>query len=338
MTLVDVPPPPPPPPPPPLPPLPAAQARRRFDWLSALTLVGVVGVAAIVRSTVAVVLALFVIVVPFERLFPRHRQPLRRAGLAIDLAYALTSTALQAAAIAFGLVLGVVSLLWVPGLLVRPLVSALPAGARMLIGAVLFDFLIYWVHRFSHEVPFLWRFHKIHHSSARLDWITAFRGHPMDGVFLTPLFVFLLAAGFDARTTGVLFVAQAVIGLFLHANVRWRWRPLHRVVITPELHHWHHSNHVEAHNSNYTTFLPLWDIVFGTYFMPRDGRRPWVYGVSEPIPGRFLAQLWLPFRGLANPVRAARHPVRAARALFASLRRGVRQMTRVARGLPALGS
>lgn len=292
----------------------------------------------VARSTIALVVVVFVVVVPFERLFPRHRQPLRRAGLAVDLAYALTSTALQLVGLAFGVVLGIGSLLWVPGLLLRPLVAAVPAPLRMVVGVVLFDFLVYWVHRFAHEVPFMWRFHKVHHSSAQLDWVTAFRGHPMDGVFLAPLFVFLLAAGFDGRATGALLVAQVLIGLFLHANVRWRWRPLHRVVITPELHHWHHSDHPEAYSSNYTTFLPLWDIVFGTYFMPDDGRRPSVYGVSEPVPARFFAQLWWPFRGLRDPRRALRHPVQEARATAGAVGRGMRQMARVATGRAALGS
>ena len=71
----------------------------------------------------------------------------------------------------------------------------------------------------------------------------------------------------------MLAVVQIVTGLFLHANVRWRWRPLHRVVITPEFHHWHHADEAVADNSNYSVFLPVWDILFGTYLMPAD-RRP----------------------------------------------------------------
>jgi len=113
----------------------------------------------------------------------------------------------------------------------------------------------------------------VHHSTEQLDWVSGFRNHPFDGAIVAPPFFFLIAAGFDATFTGVLAVVQLVTGLFLHANVRWRWRPLHRIVITPEFHHWHHANETDAHNSNYSVFLPLWDIVFGTYYMPATNGR-----------------------------------------------------------------
>jgi hypothetical protein len=89
---------------------------------------------------------------------------------------------------------------------------------------------------------------------------------------------------------------QFVTGLFLHANVRWRWRPLHRIVITPEFHHWHHANEADARNTNYSVFLPLWDIVFGTYSMP-NSKRPLRYGVSDPMPTTMLGQFHYPFTG-----------------------------------------
>ena len=149
---------------------------------------------------------------------------------------------------------------------------ALASGitTRPFVGIALFDMAIYWVHRCSHEVPALWKFHSVHHSTVHLDWISGFRNHPFDGAIVAPPFFFLFAAGFDATFTGALAVIQIVLGLFLHANVRWRLRPLHRVVITPEFHHWRHANEVEAHNSNYSVFLPLWDMVFGTYYMSRN--------------------------------------------------------------------
>ena len=100
--------------------------------------------------------------------------------------------------------------------------------------------------------------------------------------------------------------------MFLHANVRWRLRPLHRFVITPEFHHWHHANEVDAHNSNYSVFLPLWDIVFGTYYMPRN-KRPLVYGISEDMPDGLIPQLRQPLRGMGNPLRVIRHPIRSLR-------------------------
>ena len=162
-------------------------------------------------------------------------------------------------------------------------------------------------------MPALWRFHAVHHSTEHLDWISGFRNHPFDGAIVAPPFFFLLAAGFDATFTGALAVVQIVLGLFLHANVRWRLRPLHRLVITPEFHHWHHANEIDAHNSNYSVFLPLWDIVFGTYYMPRN-KRPLRYGVGEPIPITMAGQFRCPFQNVRSPGAGIRHPWKAFRA------------------------
>ena len=89
--------------------------------------------------------------------------------------------------------------------------------------------------------------------------------------------------------TGILTVLQLVTGIFLHANVRWRWR-LRKLIITPDFHHWHHANEAGAINSNYSVFLPAWDLAFGTWFMPED-RRPQVYGIDEYMPPTMLAQV-----------------------------------------------
>jgi sterol desaturase/sphingolipid hydroxylase (fatty acid hydroxylase superfamily) len=252
---------------------------------------------AFTREPLAAIAVLFVVIVPFERIFPRHRQKFRRPHLGTDLAYALLSTPLNFIGVAAGLALAVLSTAWVPALLLRPVVGSLPGPARVLVGLLLFDLVIYWGHRASHEIGFLWRFHSVHHSTEHLDWVSGFRTHPFDGILIAPPFVFLVVAGFSPEFSGVLLVVQAVLGLFLHANVRWRLRPLHRFVITPEFHHWHHSNEADAHHTNYSVFLPVWDIVFRTYRMPAD-RRPTVYGVTPQLPDGIAAQLVHPLRGL----------------------------------------
>jgi sterol desaturase/sphingolipid hydroxylase (fatty acid hydroxylase superfamily) len=314
----------------PRPPLPAQAPAplpsRRQRWTRRLLTAFGVGVAlAVDASPVVTVLLVFVLVVPFERLFPRADQPLRRPHLGTDIAFALATTPLNALGIIVGVAISALSLLWLPGLALRPLTAMLPPLPRALAAIVLFDLLIYWTHRFSHEVPFLWRFHRVHHSTVHLDWVSGFRTHPFDGILLAPAFVFLLAAGFTPAFSGLLVIIQIATGLFLHANVRWRWRPLHKVVITPEFHHWHHANEVGAHNSNYSVFLPVWDVAFGTYFMP-TGRRPQRYGVDEPTPAGMIAKLWWPMRGLRNPLRMVRHPWRATREVLTMIRRGLRQM------------
>jgi sterol desaturase/sphingolipid hydroxylase (fatty acid hydroxylase superfamily) len=145
-----------------------------------------------------------------------------------------------------------------------------------------------------------------------MDWVSGFWNHPFDGAIVAPPLIFLIAASFSPQFSGTLAIIQIVTGLFLHANVRWRWRPLHRLVITPEFHHWHHANERDAINSNYSVFLPLWDIIFGTYYMPKD-KRPRRYGISEPMPDGIVAQLKHPLRGMGNPLRVVAHPIRSTK-------------------------
>lgn len=284
------------------------------------------------RSGLFVVPLLFVIVVPFEKLFPRHRQSLRRPQLSTDLAYGLAAPGLGLLSLFVGVAIGVVSLAWVPGLLLRPLVSLLPPTVKLVLGVLLVDLAAYWIHRFNHEVPFLWRFHAVHHSSEQLDWVSGLRGHPLDGALAAPPFVLLAVAGFPIKFVGAAAAIQIVLGLFLHANVRWRWRVLQRVVATPEFHHWHHE--ASAHNTNYAALLPLWDQVFGTYDVPGD-RRPARYGVDEAVPAGLVNQLRWPLHDVP-PLRrmltaGVRHPRRSAQQLTRSVRRGLRQVAASAR-------
>jgi sterol desaturase/sphingolipid hydroxylase (fatty acid hydroxylase superfamily) len=312
----------------------------RPRWLRPASLLAALGIAAWLAfglGPVFGVVLLFVVIVPFEKLFPRHRQRVRRPHLGTDIAYALVATPLTTVGLVVGIVISAVSLAWIPGLLLRPLVLAIPTLPRLLLGIVLFDLVLYWAHRFAHEVPFLWRFHKIHHSTEHLDWISGFRAHPFDGVLLAPPFALLLVAGFDPDAAGALVVIQVVFALFLHANVRWRLRPLQKLVATPEFHHWHHTNQPEAIHANYAALLPVNDLLFGTYYVPRD-RRPSVYGVDDAITPGIIGQLWDPFRGLRKPWRFVRHPVAGARDLSRMLRGGLGQLVSSARRSPGPGT
>jgi sterol desaturase/sphingolipid hydroxylase (fatty acid hydroxylase superfamily) len=299
-------------------------------------LIAVAATLAVSIDPLLAVAALFVVLAPFEKLFPRHRQKVRRPHLATDVGFALLAGPLGVVSVVVGIIIGVLCLAWLPGLALRPLVTALPDVGRLMIGFVLFDLVAYWVHRLSHTIAFLWRFHQVHHSTETLDWVSGFRVHPLDGALAVPPVVLLLAAGFSPEASGALAIAQLVVGLFLHANVRWRLRPLQRIVATPEFHHWHHERGSEAHNTNFGAFLPLWDQIWGTYCVPND-RRPERYGVDPALPAGVVAQLWYPLRGLRNPLRDLRHPVRGVRHLAAALRRGAGQV-RLATRRPSVES
>jgi sterol desaturase/sphingolipid hydroxylase (fatty acid hydroxylase superfamily) len=273
----------------------------------------VVITAVVSPSALVVIPLLFVVVVPFEKLFPRHRQPIRRPGLGTDIAYAVLAGPLKIVQMVMWVPVAVVSLLWLPALALRPLVLAVPGPVRLVIGLVLFDFLAYWAHRFAHQIPMLWRFHAIHHTPRHMDWIAGLRAHPMDGVVFAPVFMILFVAGFDPEPTGALFLVTVFAQFFVHANVRWRLRPLQKIIVTPEFHHWHHCAEPRPQNSNHASLLPVWDLLFGTWYMPPD-RRPADYGVREPIPDGFVHQMLHPMYGLGPRLRwALRHPWRAVR-------------------------
>ena len=306
---------------------PVTPPRRLVRWGFRLAALAAIGIAvALDQSTIFVVALLFVLVVPFEKMFPRHRgQRIRRPLAALDVRYALVNPLLNVVGITFAVAVALVSLAWLPGLALRPLVSMLPGWATITLAVVLFDMLTYWGHRWMHEVPQLWRFHAIHHSTEHLDWISGFRLHPLDGIVIAPPAVFLLVAGIEPEVVGALAVLQVAVGLFLHANVRWRLRPLHRLVATPEFHHWHHANEPDAHCTNYSGLFPIWDQVFGTYSMPRT-KRPVRYGVDDPVPPTMRGQLMFPFRGMPKVRTMLRHPWR-------TFRTGVRGVRTIAEGV-----
>lgn len=134
------------------------------------------------------------------------------------------------------------------------------------------DLLTYWYHRASHSVPWLWAFHRVHHSTLELDWLAAHREHPIDG-FLTQLAMNLpaLALGVDLSTLAWLVVFRGVWATFIHSNVRLPLGPLRWLVGAPELHHWHHAL-VDRTEHNFSNLAPWTDILFGTYHCPSHQR------------------------------------------------------------------
>ncbi len=291
---------------------------------------------------------LFALVAPFEKLYPRQKgQRLRRPLAGSDIAFALMSPVLNVVGVTAAILIGGLSLFWLPGLAVRPIVAAIPTSLVPVVAFLLFDFLGYWTHRWAHEVPFLWRFHAVHHSPEHMDWVSGFRIHPFDGVLIAPAFFFFLAAGFDVELTGILAVFQVVLGLFFHANVRVRWRWLDRLAANPEFHHWHHANEPDAIGHNYAPALPWWDLAFGTFFMPHhsSGRRPNRYGIDEFLPTRLIGKLTYPCRGARqhlvlwrHPIRGARICARGARSLLGDVWRSTRRPTRSVRRETTPGS
>jgi len=266
---------------------------------------------SVLRVCVWLVL-LSVIFLPLERLFALHRQKIFRKAILTDVAYYFLNSLVP------GFLLGapVALLAWlvhhaIPGA-VTSAVAAWPGWFRVVAALVVGDFGAYWGHRWSHEIPFLWRFHAIHHSAEHVDFLVSTRAHPVDMVFvrlcaLVPVYVLGLAApvrgGASLVPVWMLLLAM-VWGFFIHANLRWRFGPLEWLIATPAFHLWHHTNEGPGRvNNNYAALLPWVDRLFGTLYLPKN-QQPARYGINERLPSGFLGQLLWPL--LMQP--AAGHP------------------------------
>jgi sterol desaturase/sphingolipid hydroxylase (fatty acid hydroxylase superfamily) len=137
----------------------------------------------------------------------------------------------------------------------------------------------------------------VHHSSEELDWLSSVRVHPVNEAVdkIAPA-VPILFLGFDPTVTVGVTGFLTFYAIFLHADVDWDFGPLRSVIATPVFHRWHHSKDPAAIDKNFAGLLPLWDILFGTYYMPKD-RMPQDFGVPEKVPTGYFGQLWHPFAG-----------------------------------------
>ena len=138
-----------------------------------------------------------------------------------------------------------------------------PYGAQLMTAIFLSDMCIYWGHRLSHQVPFLWRFHRVHHTAPDLDWLAAHREHPVDNLYtrtIENLPIFLL--GFPLETIAGFVMFRGLWGLFIHSNINIKLGGLKYLIGSPHLHHWHHAK--ENPHCNYANLMPLMDVIFGT--------------------------------------------------------------------------
>jgi len=252
------------------------------------------------------VLFLALIFVPMERVFARlTEQPIFRAGWRTDLAHFFVSHLLVQVTVLLTMLPAAVFFLWAVHPAVQSAVAGQPLWLQFLEILFVADFSEYWVHRAFHRVPWLWKFHAIHHSSTAMDWLAGSRMHLADIVITRGLtFVPLFVLGFAQAAVYAYLVFVSFHAVFIHANVNFHFGALAQAIVTPQFHHWHHSAQFEAVDKNFAVHLPWLDRLFGSYHMP-PGEWPARYGIAgKPIPENYFRQLAFPFQGRAKDRRS----------------------------------
>lgn len=155
-------------------------------------------------------------------------------------------------------------------------VMSWPIWAHLLIGFVVRDFVQWWVHRLLHKVPFLWEFHKVHHSVEQMGFAAHLRYHWMENVvYRTIEYIPLALIGIGLRDFFVIHIFTLAMGHFNHSNFRIPLGPFKYVFNNPEMHIWHHAYDLPKERRtgvNFGLTLSIWDYLFKTNYIPYDGK------------------------------------------------------------------
>ncbi|MDB4989693.1 MAG: fatty acid hydroxylase [Myxococcaceae bacterium] len=159
------------------------------------------------------------------------------------------------------------------------------------------DLVQYWTHRAYHEVPYLWRFHAVHHSTEVLDWLAGSRMHMLELlVTRTAILGPICVLGFSRPVMDAYILVVGFQAVFNHANVSLPWGFMRHVIVTPDFHHWHHSSDRAAIDRNYAAHFAFLDALFGTKVQSEQAF-PAAYGVvGDFMPEGFVRQQLFPFR------------------------------------------
>lgn len=242
-----------------------------------------------------------IVFVPIERLLGRREQPIFRHEWREDLLYFLISS----------LMVQVLTLLsMAPAMAIlrhtdwggfRKLIASQPVVVQFLEITFLADLVQYWVHRLFHRIPWLWKFHAVHHSARTMDWLASSRMHLIEivvlrGATVIPMYVM----GFTEPALYAYLIFVYFLSALVHSNLHVSFGPLERFLVTPRFHHWHHGAEKQAVDINFAVHFPMLDRMFGTHFLPEDGRWPEGYGIhNHPVPKGIIGQFLYPFRRTA---------------------------------------
>lgn len=151
-----------------------------------------------------------------------------------------------------------------------------PKAVQLLVAFILADLIQWNVHRTLHRIPWMWEYHKVHHSVKEMGFAAHLRFHWMETIFYkTAQYIPLAMIGFGIDDFFIIHIIAVAIGHLNHANVGWNYGPLKYFLNNPRMHIWHHVKTLPQDRQmgiNFGISLSIWDYIFKTAYIPKDGR------------------------------------------------------------------
>ncbi len=179
-------------------------------------------------------------------------------------------------------------------------VDQLPKWLGLALFFIISDFVQWNTHRLLHRIPFLWNFHKVHHSVKEMGFAAHLRYHWMEPVVYKSLLYIPMAiiGGFDAQDVAIVHFFALAVGHLNHANLGWDYGPFKYLFNNPKMHIWHHSKVLPVrYGVNFGLTLSLWDYLFKTNYIPKCGKNIELGFVGdEDFPENFIEQELYPIK------------------------------------------
>ena len=253
-------------------------------------------------------LALSILVLLFEVLLPwRKGQKVLRKGFWLDVFYIFFNFFLFSligynalSNIGVNLFNDVLAWFGISNIVAIELQS-MPVWSQLLIMFVVADFIQWFVHVQLHKQPWLWKFHKVHHSVQEMGFAAHFRFHFMETIIYKSVqYIPLAMIGFGIEQFFVVHMFSVFIGHLNHANLPWNYGWLGYIFNNPKMHIWHHSKALpdsHSYGMNFGISLSIWDYIFKTAYIPKEGKNIKLgFEKVEDYPQDFFGQLIQPFK------------------------------------------
>lgn len=185
--------------------------------------------------------------------------------------------------------------------------DGVPVWLKALLALVVYDFSLYWIHRFLHT-SWLWPSHAVHHSDPELHFLSWTRGHFSEQLVIAACLVATTSwMGFRMEEIAGLVLIKGLHQYYVHSRLDWDHGIFRDVLVSPQFHRWHHANVEAAHDKNFATIFPVFDRLFGTYYNPGSAIDV-PTGIADNPPNDFVSQTLYPFRKWGAMLTARRTP------------------------------